>query len=32
MNRKTSHSETPVFVNLLSDAGFEELKSLQKKV
>ncbi len=32
MNRKTSQGETPVFVNLLSDAGFEALKALQKKV
>ena len=32
MNRKTSQGETPVFVNLLSDAGFEAVKSLQKKV
>ena len=32
MNRKTSQSETPVFVNLLSDAGFEAVKALQKKV
>ena len=32
MNRKTSQGETPVFVNLLSDAGFEAVKALQKKV
>ena len=32
MNRKTSQSETPVFVNLLSDAGFEAVKALQNKL